>query len=81
MFSPAIPRAAILLLTAAGVFPSAASAQDVTAALAALEGKELEAVALHAVGPGSFTLTLTAGGLELSVRLDRQGARLASVGV
>ena len=31
--------------------------------------------------PGPFTLSLAAGGAELSVRLDRQGARLASVGV
>jgi hypothetical protein len=56
------------------------SAEDVTSALAALEGKPVESVRLAAVGPGAYTLSLAAGGLELSVRLDRQGARLASVG-
>jgi hypothetical protein len=56
------------------------SASDVTAALAALAGRELEGVGIQAVGPGAFVVTITAGGVELSVRLDRQGARLASVG-
>ena len=59
----------------------AASAEEVTAALAALQGKALEAVSLHAVGPGSFALTLRTEGIEVSVRLDRQGARLASVAI
>jgi hypothetical protein len=56
------------------------SAEDVTRALAALEGKPVESVKLAAVGPGAYTLSLAAGGVELSVRLDRQGARIASVG-
>jgi hypothetical protein len=58
-----------------------ASAQAVNEALAALRGRPLESVSLTAVGPGAFSLTLAAGGAELSVRLDRQGVRLASVGV
>jgi hypothetical protein len=57
------------------------SAREVSAALAALVGKPLDGISLQAVGPGSFTLSLAAGGVELSVRLDRQGARLGSVGV
>jgi hypothetical protein len=57
----------------------AASADEVSRALGSLAGKELESVSLRAVGPGSYSLSLTAGGAELSVRLDRQGARLASV--
>jgi hypothetical protein len=57
------------------------SALDVTDALAALVGKPLEAVRLQATGPAAFLLTLAIDGLELSVRLDRQGARLASVGI
>ena len=32
-----------------------------------------------AVGPGAFSLTVAAGGVQLKVHLDRQGARLASV--
>ncbi len=57
------------------------SASEVSSALRALEGRELGSVELRAVGPGAFTLSLAAGELELSVRLDRQGARLSSVGV
>jgi len=55
------------------------SARDVSQALQALVGKPLESVSLAAVGPGAFTLTLGAGGAELSVRLDRTGARVTSV--
>jgi hypothetical protein len=55
------------------------SAREVGAALASLAGGTLEAVSLASAGPGAFTLSLTVGGRELSVRLDRQGARLGSV--
>lgn len=57
------------------------SAEEVSETLASLRGKELESVSIAALGPGSFALTLAAGGLELTVRLDRQGVRLSSVGV
>ncbi len=56
-----------------------ASACQVTDALGTLLGKPLEAASLQAVGPGAFTLTLAAGGLELTVRLGREGARVAGV--
>jgi hypothetical protein len=56
-----------------------ASCAETSAALSALAGRELEGVAVDATGPGRYTLTLTAGGRTLSVRLDRNGARLASV--
>ena len=59
----------------------AESANDVTTALASLVGKPLEKIQLQATAPGAFLLTISADGLELSVRLDRQGARLASVGI
>jgi hypothetical protein len=58
----------------------AASARDVSVALAALQGRVLERVELTAVGPGAFQLKIEADGLEASIRLDRQGARLVSVG-
>ena len=58
----------------------AASAREVTEALSALKGKQLDSLELSAVGPGSFTLSLSAEGLDISLRLDRQGARVASVG-
>jgi len=51
------------------------TARQVTAALASLGGKALETVRIQAVGPGAFLLTLGVDGLELSVRLDRQGVR------
>ena len=57
------------------------SADAVNQALSALGGRTLDSIQLRAVGPGAFTLTVQAGGAELSVQLDRHGARLASVGV
>ena len=57
------------------------SAREVTGALASLVGKPLESVQIQATSPGAFLLTLAAEGIELSVRLDRQGARLTSVGI
>ena len=57
------------------------SAREVSEALRALAGQELRSVSLEAIGPGAFTLSLTAGAAEITVRLDRQGARLHSVGV
>ena len=57
----------------------AESATAVTEALSGLAGRTLEQVSVTAVGPGAFRLTLAAGSLTLTVHLDRQGARLASV--
>lgn len=57
------------------------SAAEVTDALSALEGGTLEDVKVQCTGPGSFVVTLAADGLELSVKLDRAGARVHSVGV
>ena len=56
-------------------------AREVTEALAALEGKVVERVSVQSAGPGAFVVTLGVEGLELSVRLDRAGARIHSVGV
>jgi hypothetical protein len=57
------------------------SARAVTEALAALGDRSLESLRIEAVGPGMYRLALVSGGAELSVRLDRNGASLASVGV
>jgi hypothetical protein len=57
------------------------SASDVSEALSALAGKTLDDVKVQSTGPGAYLLTLAVDGLELSVRLDRAGARLHSVGV
>lgn len=56
-------------------------ARDVTEALAALEGKTLERVSVQSTGPGSFLVSVAVEGLELSIKLDRAGARIHSVGV
>jgi hypothetical protein len=57
------------------------SAADVTDALSSLEGRTLEDVKVQCSGPGSYVVTIAVDGLELSVRLDRAGARVHSVGV
>ncbi len=59
----------------------AESAREVSEALRALSGQELRSVSLQATGPGAFTLSISAGAAEITIRLDRQGARLHSVGV
>jgi hypothetical protein len=56
------------------------SAREVTEALRTLEGSRLGSVSIAAVAPGAFTLTIDADGVDVSVRLDANGARLTSVG-
>ena len=56
-----------------------ASAVEVGAALSSLRGRTLDSIAIQPAGPGAFTVALSADGIQLSVRLDRQGARLHSV--
>jgi hypothetical protein len=55
-----------------------ASAEEVAEALSSLAGRTIDSVAIQPVGPGAFMLALAADGIHLSVRLDRQGARLHS---
>jgi hypothetical protein len=57
------------------------SATEVTEALASLLGKPLEKIQIQSTAPGAYLLTIAAEGIELSVRLDRQGARLGTVGI
>jgi hypothetical protein len=59
----------------------AESAAHVTDALSSLEGRTLEQVKVQCAGPGSYLVAIAVDGLELSVRLDRAGARVHSVGV
>ena len=56
-----------------------ATAAVVNEALEALRGKPLERLTLTAVGPGAFTLGVATDGPALTIRLDRQGARIGSV--
>jgi hypothetical protein len=55
------------------------SAREVSQALSALAGHTLEQVSLSAVGPGAYSLNLVVDGRELSLRLDRSGARISSI--
>ena len=55
------------------------SAREVSTALQALNGAQIDAVKIAAVAPGAFTLSIEAGGVEASVRLDTNGARLTSL--
>jgi hypothetical protein len=55
------------------------SVREVSTALKALEGAQIDAVKITAVAPGAFTLSIAAGGVEASVRLDGNGARLTSL--
>jgi hypothetical protein len=55
------------------------SARDVSTALKTLAGSTIEAVSISAVAPGAFTLSIEAGGVQASVRLDGNGARLTSL--
>jgi hypothetical protein len=57
-----------------------ASARSVSEALGGLRGRTLESISVEAVGPGAYTLNVIVDGANLSVRLDRQGARVGSVG-
>ncbi len=52
-----------------------------SSALEALEGKTVERVSVQSSGPGTFLVSIAVDGLELSVKLDRTGARIHSVGV
>src|SRR5213082_359012 len=55
------------------------STREVSAALKALNGAQIDAVKIAAVAPGAFTLSIEAGGVEASVRLDQTGARVTSL--
>ena len=57
------------------------TARSVSAALATLNGRPLDSLRIEAVGPGMYRLALVAGGAEATVRLDRSGVQLASIGV
>jgi len=56
-------------------------ARDVTQALEALEGRALERVSVQSAGPGAFVVSIGVEGLELTVKLDRAGARIHAIGV
>jgi hypothetical protein len=56
------------------------SAREVTQALQAFSGRTLDTIRIAAVAPGAFTVSVNAGGVEASIRLDPTGARVVSLG-
>ena len=56
------------------------STRDLNEALEALAGRTVERLAVSAVGPGEYGVTISAEGFELVLRLGRSGARIASIG-
>jgi hypothetical protein len=56
------------------------STRDLNEALQALEGRTIERVAVNALGPGEYGVTLSTDDYEIVLRLGRAGARLATIG-
>jgi hypothetical protein len=56
------------------------SASDLDEALGALEGRTIDKVAVSAVGPGEYGVTISTEDFEIVLRLGRAGARLATIG-
>jgi hypothetical protein len=59
---------------------AAESAREVSEALASLEGRLVEQISVRVLSPGEFTVSIGAGGLELTARLGRAGVRLNTIG-
>ena len=58
----------------------AESTRELNEALHALEGRRIERVAVTALGPGEYGVTLSTDDYEIVLRLGRAGARLATIG-
>jgi hypothetical protein len=58
----------------------AESARELNEALAALEGKTIERLSVSAVGPGEYGVTISTEDFEITLRLGKAGARVASIG-
>jgi hypothetical protein len=56
------------------------STTDLSAALEALEGRALDRVSVHSLGPGEYGVSISAEGFELVLRLGRSGARISTIG-
>jgi hypothetical protein len=56
------------------------STRDLNEALEALEGRTLERISIHAVGPGEYGVSISTDGFELALNLGRNGARLSTIG-
>jgi hypothetical protein len=56
------------------------STRELNEALQALEGRLIERIAVNALGPGEYGVTLSTDDYEIVLRLGRAGARLATIG-
>jgi hypothetical protein len=56
------------------------STRDLNEALGALEGRTIDLIAVNAVGPGEYGVTISTTDYEIVLRLGRAGARLATIG-
>jgi hypothetical protein len=56
------------------------STSELTSALEALEGRTLDRVSVHSLGPGEYGVSISAEGFELVLRLGRSGARISTIG-
>ena len=54
--------------------------RELNEALAALEGKTIERIAVSVVGPGEYGVTVSTEDFEIALRLGKAGARVASIG-
>jgi hypothetical protein len=54
--------------------------QELNDALVSLQGRTLDRVSVHAVGPGEYGVAISADGFELELRLGRNGARVSTIG-
>ena len=58
----------------------AETTRELNDALAALEGKTIERIAVSVVGPGEYGVTVSTEDYEIALRLGKAGARVASIG-
>jgi hypothetical protein len=58
----------------------AESTRELNAALEELEGRELERVQVHALGPGEYGLSIVADGYEIGLHLGPSGPRITTIG-
>jgi hypothetical protein len=56
------------------------STRDLNEALGALAGRTIDRIAVNAVGPGEYGVTISTEDYEIVLRLGRAGARLATIG-
>ncbi len=58
----------------------AETTRGVNEALEALAGRTIERIAVSAVGPGEYGVSISTEGFEIALRLGKAGARVQSIG-